>query len=188
MLDQLEMDKRNFKVIAEEGKTQIVFDQIFAEKVGGGIVKNSSFDLVPGLAVSSDGNVIKGYRVVEAASTSSSEIKIAKGSGVAVGDILAKGSVAASCTAVDTKSSVDYDVVTVSLGVELAIGDVLYEAASVSSDSATPKHTPAYLLGSYVPANSGDELVKLVNGANIRKETAPVADEVVAMMKGITKI
>ena len=53
---------------------------------------------------------------------------------------------------------------------------------------ATLAGVPVYLVGDDVPANSGDFMVKLVNGANIRKETAPVADEVVAQMKGISKV
>ena len=183
------MDKtKRFNVI-EPGKSDPnVFDQIFAEKVGGGLVKNSSFDLYPGIAVSADGEVIKGYQVVEAADKSATTIKIAKNSGIAVGDVLAKGKVGVACTAVDTTSSTTFDTVTVTLGVALSKGDVLYQAAAASTSAAAPKYTPAFLLGQFVEANSGDELVQLVNGANIRKETAPVADEVVALMKGIFKI
>lgn len=181
------MNKRNFQVIEPESNIPVVFDQIFAEKVGGGNVKNSVFDLFPGMAVSEDGHVIKGYRLVESALKAATSIKIAKHSGIAVGDVLGTGKVAVACSDVDYSNS-DFDLVTVSLNMELNKGAVLYEAKSVSSDAAEPKYVPAYILGTYVPANSGDELVKLVNGANIRKETAPVADEVVAMMKGIFKI
>ena len=175
--------------VTDPGKNDpVVFDQIFAEKVGGGLVKNSSFDLYPGVAVSGDGNVIKAYKVVEDAADSATSIKIAKNSGVAKGDIIAKGKVGVACTAVDTTSSADFDTVTVKLTVAVSKGDILYQAAAASADAAVPVHTPKYLLGEFVEANSGDELVKLVNGANIRKETAPVADEVVALMKGIEKI
>lgn len=183
------MDKKKRFNVTDPGKNDpVVFDQIFAEKVGGGLVKNSAFDLYPGIAVSTDGDVIKAYRVVENADSNASTIKIAKGSGVAKGDVIAKGKVAVACTAVDTSSSQDFDTVSVKLTVAVKTGDILYEAAAASADSAVPKHTPAFLLGQFVEANSGDELVKLVNGANIRKETAPVADEVVALMKSVSKI
>ena len=185
------MDKTKRFSVTDAGKNDpIVFDQIFAEKVGGGLVKNSPFDLYPGTAVSEDGNVIKAYKVVEDAADNATSIKIAKNSGIALGDVIAKGKVGVACTAVDTTTSADFDTVTVTLGAAVSKGDVLYQAASASTSSspAAPIHTPKYLLGEFVEANSGDELVKLVNGANIRKETAPVADEVVALMKSIEKI
>lgn len=185
------MDKTNrFYVKDPAAKNPIIFDQIFAEKVGGGLVKNSSFDLYPGMAVSEDGNIIKAYKVVEDAAEDATSIKIAKNSGIAKGDVIAKGNVGVACTAVDTTTSADFDTVTVTLGVAVSKGYVLYQAASASTNSspAAPIHTPKYLLGEFIPANSGDELVKLVNGANVRKETALVADEVVALMKNISMI
>ena len=191
------MDKtKRFYVKEPAAKDPIIFDQIFAEKVGGGTVKNCAFDLYPGMAISEDGYPIKAYVVVEDAANDATSIKIKKNSGIAVGDILAKGKVGVACTAIDTTTSSEYDAVTVSLGVAVSAGDILYqsaqESAAASGDDpavdASPKYTPKYLLGQFIEANSGDELVKLVNGANVRKETAPVADEVVALMKGITKI
>lgn len=183
------MDKTKRFSVTDPGKNApIVFDQIFAEKVGGGLVKNSPFDLYPGMAVSADGDVIKAYKVVEDALESASSIKIAKNSGIVKGDVIAKGKVGVACTDVDTTTSKDFDTVTVKLTVAVSKGDILYQAASASADAAAPVHAPKYLLGEFVEANSGDELVKLVNGANIRKETAPVADEVVALMKSIDKI
>ena len=53
------------------------------------------------------------------------------------------------------------------------------------SVDATPKVVPAFVLGTFLPANCGDELAKLVNGANVRKETALFPAEIADMMKGI---
>ena len=68
------------------------------------------------------------------------------------------------------------------MGVEIAIGTVLYQAKAASADSAEPIYQPAYILGSPAYAE-GDQEVRLINGANLRKETAPISEEVVAMMK-----
>lgn len=180
----------NFKVIEPAAVQPIVFDIIFAEKVGGGRVKNCAYDLPVGVAVDAEGNAIKAFKVVEAAESDATSLKIAKGSGVAVDDVIATGNAAAVVTAVDSTGDA-YDVVTVSLGVAVEAGKVLFEGSTVGSGSgsgagesasATPKYTPMFVLGEFIPANSGDKLVKLVNGANVRKETILIADELLALM------
>lgn len=60
--------------------------------------------------------------------------------------------------------------------------------AEVTGADAEPLYTPEYLLGQEIPAGQGDKLVKLVNIAVVRKETVPVADEVLALMSGIKKV
>lgn len=184
--------KVNFKYSEPGANDPIIFEQVFAEKPGGGMVPNPSFDLLPGTAIGldSDGKYapIKAFRVVEDAESSAISIKIAKGSGVAKGDIIATGKLGVACTAVDTTTSDEYDIVTVTLGVAVKKGQVLYQAASASSNAAAPIYTPQYLIYARVFAGEGDQRVRFVNGANIRKETAPVADEVVALMSGIHKV
>lgn len=169
----------------------IVFEQIFAEKPGGGLLANHTFDVKEGMAVGLNANgkyqAIKAAMLYEDASASATTIKVKKGSGVAANDFLATGKKAVKVTKVVTTEA-NYDVLTISLGVELKVGNVLYQAAAASDSAAELAVVPVYLVGDDVPANSGDFMVKLVNGANIRKETAPVADEVVAQMKGISKV
>ena len=111
-------------------------------------------------------------------------IKIAKGSGVAVGDIIATGKKGVACTAIDT-SNEEYDLVTVTLGVAVTEGSVLYQAKEASASAAEPLVAPDYVTGNWVHANKGDQLVRLINGANLRKETANVAPEVVALLPTI---
>ena len=169
----------------------IIFEQIFAEKPGGGLLANHTFDVKEGMAVGLNANgkyqAIKAAILYEDAASSATTLKVRKLSGVAVNDFLATGKKAVKVTkVVDTDPN--YDVLTISLGVELKAGNVLYQAAAASDAAAEMAVTPVYLVGDDVPANSGDFMVKLVNGANIRKETAPVADEVVALMKGIAKV
>ena len=183
--------EKNFKFIAAGTPEPVIFEKIFAEKPGGGMLPNQSYDVPAGVALGYDSNgklaVIKAYKVVAAAESSDTSIKIAKGSGIAVGDVLATGKKGVASTAVD-KSNAAYDTVTVSMGVALAEGAILYQAASASASAAVPVYTPKYILGTNVFAGEGDKEVKLVNGANIRKETAMVSDEVVALMKTKEKV
>jgi hypothetical protein len=177
----------NFKVTNPAPVEPIVFDIIFAEKVGGGIVKNCAYDLPVGVAIDAAGNAVKCYEVVENAASDATSIKIKKGSGVASGDVIAKGKKGVASTALDTTNA-EYDIVTVSLGVAVSAGDRLYQATAASASSATPKYTPKFVLGEFIPANSGDKLVKLVNGANVRKETIKIADDMLALMPLITAL
>lgn len=171
----------------------IIFETILSEKPGGGLVKNPEFDLKPGIAMSQDTDglyiPIKGYRLITEVKTADTTIKIAKGSGIKKGDVIAHGKVGVACTKVDTDTSDDYDIVTVTMGVAIAQDTVLYQAAEAadgSSATAAPIHKPEYILGTFVKAGEGDFEARLIRGASLRKETAPVAAEVVDLMKGIT--
>lgn len=182
---------RYFKKIDAGVPEPVIFEKIFAEKPGGGLMPNQASDVPAGVALGYDNEgklaVIKGYRLVAPVAAADTTIKIAKGSGVAVGDIIATGTKGVACTAVDV-SNEEYDTVTVTLGVDVESGKVLYQAKAASADAAVPAITPKYILGTNVFAGEGDKEVKLVNGANIRKETALVSDEVVALMKSIEKV
>lgn len=189
------MDK-NFKFNEAPAKEPVIFDHIFAEKVGGGLVKNAAYDRHPGLAVSADGTCLKAARLVEAITAESTSIKVAKDSGFAVGEFVGSGvgesGVAVAITAIDSSHD-DYDILTATLGVALSKGAVVYQAKAASAAAsgndpavlAEPKIAPVYVLGTFLPANCGDELAKLVNGANVRKETALFPAEIAALMKGI---
>lgn len=184
--------KVGFNYHEAPARKPIVFETIVAEKNGGGMLANSAVDLAEGLAVGLNADKmfapIKALVVVEDADSSATTIKVAKNSGMVANEFYAKGKKSVAATAIDTTTSKVHDLVTISLGVAVKKGDILYQCAAASASAASPIFTPMYLLGADVPANSGDVLVKLVNVANIRKETAPVADEVVALMKGIAKI
>ena len=171
----------------------IVFEQVFAEKPGGGLLANHDYEVKAGTAVGlANGKyqAIKAAVLFEDATSSATSLKVKKGSGVLVGDFLATGAKAVKVTKIDSTNA-NYDILTITLGVEVKAGKVLYQATAAADGSSTKAETPvapAYLVGNDVPANSGDFMVRLVNGANVRKETAPVADEVVALMKGIAKV
>lgn len=180
----------NFKYNDPAAAEPIRIEQVFAEKPGGGLVENPTFDAPATTAVGEkDGKfaLIKAYRLVADVATSDTTISIAKGSGVAVGDVIAAGKKGVACTKVDT-SAADKDVVTVTLGVELVAGTVLYQAKAASASAAEPLHTPVYIIGHGVKANEGDQTVRLINGANIRKESANIASEVAALLPTINLV
>lgn len=174
----------NFKFKDAAKVDPVRIEQVFAEKPGGGLVANPSFEVAPTTAVAEvNGKFvpIKAYRLAAAVVAADTTIKIEKGSGVAVGDAIGHGTKAVVCTKVD-ESNADYDVVTVTLGVDIAAGVVLFEAAAASADKAAPAHTPVFVTGNRVPANQGDFPVRLINAANLRKETACIAPEVAALL------
>jgi len=170
----------------------VVIEQVYAEKPGGGMLENQAYDVKQGTAVYQKANSnlfapIKSYKLYAAVTSDDTTIKIEKGSGIAVGDVIGKAKKAVASTAVDT-SNAAYDEVTVTMGVSIAKGTILYQAASASSNAASPVGTPVYVVGNDVPANNGDKPVRLINGANLRKETAPIAAEVVALIPTINLV
>lgn len=163
-------------------------EQVYAEKPGGGRVANPGFDIPATTAVGKNGSglyvPVKAYRLSEGAGADATEIKIEKGSGVQPGDILATGRKGVACTAVDASDG-EFDRVTVTLGVALTKGAVLYQAKAASASAAEPVVTPEYVTGNTVPAGKGDQRVRLINGANLRKETANISGEVAALLPTI---
>ncbi len=239
---------RNFEFNPAGAPEPIYFEQIIAEKPGGGLLANQDFDVKKSEAVGLNASglyaPIKAYRLVEAATAESTTIKIAKGSGIKKGDVIATGKIGVACTNVDTTTSDDYDVVTVSLGIAISVGKVLYQAKEASVQAgyydakstttgkltvvandaqsvaegeikledvtpyqgtksplavgdyvilkqqldAEPIYTPKYVSGTNVDANKGDYEIRLINHANLRKETALIADEVLELLPGIALV
>lgn len=176
-----------FKFNDPQAPKPVRIEQVYAEKPGGGRVANPSFDVPQTTAVGLDGEIykpIKAYRLYDKALADDTTIKVRKGSGVAVGDIIATGKKGVACTAVDN-SNPDYDLVTVTLGVALAEDTVLYQAASASTNAAAPIYAPEYVIGNDLQAGEGDQLVRLINGANLRKATANISPEVAALIPTI---
>lgn len=180
----------NFKFKDAAKVDPVRIEQVIAEKPGGGLVANPAFEIAPTTAVAEENGKfvpIKAYRLMAAVVAADTTIKIEKGSGVAANDVIGHGKLGVKCTKVDY-SNPDYDLVTVTLGKEIAADTVLYQAKAVSTDAAEPIYTPAYIVGNRVPANEGDFPVRLINGANLRKETACIAPEVAALLPLITLV
>jgi hypothetical protein len=185
------IEMKRFHYDSEGEAAPVRIEQVFAEKPGGGLVADPGFDAPETTAVgkNSDGKfaVIKSYRLVSDVNVSDTTVSIAKGSGIAVGDALAYGKKAVACTAVDTTGD-DKDVVTVTMGVDIAAGESLYQAKAASADAAAPILTPEYILGNAVFGGRGDQPVRLVNGANVRKETACIGSDIEALLVTIKRV
>lgn len=181
----------NFKYTVPDAVDPIRIEQVFAEKPAGGIIAAPTFNVPSTTAVGFNGSSklapIKAYRLVAAVAAVDTKIKIAKGSGVVVGDVIARGKKGVACTAVNTTNA-DYDEVTVTMGIVIANGTVLYQAAAASADSAVPIYTPKFVTGNDIVGNEGAQSVRLITGANLRKETANISDEVVAMLPTINLV
>lgn len=147
------------------------------------------FDAPETTAVYKEGDkfkCIKGYRLVKKNETADTTIQIAKGSGVAVGDVLAYGKKGVACTEIDTTNE-SYDVVTVTMGVAIPVGAVLYQAKSAGS-SAQPIGTPVYVTGNKVFGGKGDQPTRLINGANLREVTANIGSDIAAILPTINLV
>ena len=180
----------NFTETAAAAVQPVIFEKIIGEKPGGGIVANTAIDLPAGTAVGVNAGTlkpIKADRLVKAVLSGDTEIEIAKGSGIVSGDFIGVGAKAVASTGL-VSTNATKDVVTVTLGVAVAIGTVLYQAAGASASSAVTLYTPAYLTGAPVIAGLGDRLIKLVNMAIVRKETVNASPEVLALLTSIKAV
>ena len=166
-----------FKYQEAQKPEPVRIEQVFAEKPGGGLVANPDYDVPPTSAVGYDVSTglykpIKCYKLVASV----------------------------ACAAVDTTNA-DYDLVTVTLGVAIDIEDEdpwLYQSKVESAEAsgndpavdAEPKYKPEYITGKtdWVYAGKGDQSVKLINGANVRKETANISAEIEALLPTIKRV
>lgn len=182
----------NFEFKAAGKNEPVYFEQVFAEKPGGGVIAAPDFDAEPTTAVGVDTSgklkLIKGYKLAKAVAAADTSIKLEKGSGIKAGEFIGHGKKALAAGAVTEGD--DYDTVTVTMGVVIAAGTVLFQAKGASSETvdAEPLLTPKYVIGGWVRKGKGDQEVRLVNGANLRKDTANVAEEVAALLPGITLV
>jgi hypothetical protein len=186
------MDVR-FKYNEPAEADKIYFEQIFAEKPGGGIVRNPGIDYPPSTPVYVNANKGKFYiyptiTVIEEVSADSSKIKIEK-TEISNGLAIAFGKKAINIMSNDA-SNAKYDVlnIRVAFGVKIPAGTKLYIATAESDNDATPSNHPVFVTGDWVYANQGDQRVRLINGANLRKETANIASEVAALLPGINLV
>lgn len=177
----------NFKHQNPAKPDPIYIEQVFAEKPGGGVVNKPSFDAPPTTAVGKDthGNLvlIKAARLVKVANTSDTTIEVAKGHGFVKNDFIGNGKKSVQITNIDSTSHPDKDLLTIAqFGKTVAVGTVLYQAKDAQESTAVPVVTPLFVTGNAIKGGEGDQTVRLINGANLRKETANIASEVAALL------
>ena len=180
--------KDAFKYNEAPAKEPVRIEQVYAEKPSGGVVVEPGFDAPETTAVgvlsSGKFGVIKGYRLIEAVAVADTTISIEKGSGVVKNDIIAYGRKGVKCTAVNSTDA-NKDVITATMGVVIPAGTVLYQAKAESEDAAEPLYKPKYVTGNKIFAGKGDQPVRLINGANLRKETANIGEDIAAGLSNI---
>jgi hypothetical protein len=87
---------------------------------------------------------VKNVRVVEAANSGATSLKVQKGSLIYTGAFLGSGTGGTTVSAINTAASADYDVLTVTATTEnIAKGAVLFEASA--ADGKTPLRTANFL-------------------------------------------
>lgn len=198
------MDVR-FKYNEPAEAEKIYFEQIFAEKPGGGIVVNPGIDYPPSTPVVESNTpgqyaALLQFKVYEDTPKGTPVIKIEKAPfGHNGNDMLANLSIGFKKQAVEIQSfnanDPDFDRISIktNFSSDLKKGDVLYIAKAASEDNAevnweTSGGKPVFVTGDWVYANEGDQTVRLINGANLRKETANIASEVAALLPGINLV
>lgn len=200
------MDVR-FKYNEPAEAEKIYFEQIFAEKPGGGVVvKGEVIDIPPTTPVvespSNPGRYMfylqfvvyedtpKGTPILKIEKTpyrdSGPNVFPTKAIGFKKQAVEIQGFSTAdpNCDKISLKASFSSD---------LKKGDILYIAKAASEDNAevdweTSGGKPVFVTGDWVYANQGDQAVRLINGANLRKETANIASEVAALLPGINLV
>lgn len=127
----------NFTHTDAQTPEPIRIEQVFAEKPGGGIVANPTFDLPPTTPVAYDSEKEQFVALVTYDSTNKKYVaKTTAGTG----------------------------------------------------GGAATTDAPEYVTGAWVYANKGDQHVRLINGANLRKETAVITKEQAALIPTINLV
>lgn len=195
----------NFKYNEPAEAEKIYFEQIFAEKPGGGIVRCETFDVPPSYPVveipENPGmyQIFFQFKVYDNLSKGGTYLKVHKNifneesTSTLRGLFIACGK--ESVEIADFETSPEYDVITLktAFSKDVAKGSMLYFAESASANDAKAYLTmmggaPVFVTGDWVYANQGDQAVRLINGANLRKETANIASEVAALLPTINLV
>ena len=182
-------------------------EQVFAERPGGGVVVDPGYDVPETTAVGDNGDgrfaVIKSARLLTKATKSTTKaFDVEKGHGFKQGEFIGYGKEAIAITSI-TDTDPNKDVINVSAGfttTDINAGESFFQAkaaADGSSATAEPIHKPEYIIsvgdpiaqnGIAVPTGHGDIHVRLINGANVRKETACIGADIEALLPGIKRV
>ena len=188
------MDVR-FKYNEPSEAEKIYFEQIFAEKPGGGVVKCSFSNIIRDIPPTTpvlqlpDGRIELDYQFtvledVEVGSTTINiELPFFKCADFTPFSVGYEGELSKIASAKETEYGIQLTVENPFLR-KITKGTVLW----VSYGNPEPNKNFKYVTGDWVYANEGNLAVRLINGANLRKETANIASEVAALLPGINLV
>lgn len=199
--------KNQFQYKEAPTPAPIRIEQVWAEKPKGGLLKDAGYDVVETTPVglASDGykyQVIKQAKVKTKYTTGTSLV-IEKGSGIKANEFIAFGKIAKKVTIIDTTSAADKDTITLESQFDsttIEVGDFLFQAKKTADGSTTvaePIVKPLYIVSDGNPraangivafAGEGDTPVRLINGANVRKETCNFGAEIEALLPGVHRV
>lgn len=198
--------KNEFVYNAAETPAPIRIEQVIAEKRGGGLLKDAGYNVpeTTPVGLDTDGKykVIKCAKVKTQYSGSGTSLVVEPGSGIAKDDFIAFGGMAVQVSAVSSAADKDTLTITALTGKTINIGDFVYQAAKAATGAdaenmAEPIVKPIFIVSDGHPtarngivafAGNGDTPVRLINIANVRKETCCFGAEIEAMMPGITRV
>jgi hypothetical protein len=188
------MDVR-FKYNEPAEAEKIYFEQIFAEKPGGGVVKWSFSNIIRDIPPTTpvielpDGRIEfePQFTVLEDVEVGSTTINIElpyfKCDDFTFFSVGYKDELSKIASAKETEHGIQLTVEN-PFSRKITKGTVLW----VSYGKPEPNPNLKYVTGDWVYANQGDQAVRLINGANLRKETANIASEVAALLPGINLV
>lgn len=197
--------KNEFVYNNAETPAPIRIEQVIAEKPGGGLLKDAGYNVpeTTPVGLDTDGKykVIKCAKVKTKYSGSETSLVVEPGSGIAKNDFIAFDGMAVQVTAVSSASDKDTLTIGALTGKNINIGDFVYQASKAAKgadeDVAAPIVKPLYIVSDGHPtarngivafAGNGDTPVRLINIANVRKETCCFGAEIEAMLPGITRV
>lgn len=198
--------KNQFQYNEAPTPAPIRIEQVWAEKPKGGLLEDAGYDVVETTPVglASDGykyQVIKQAKVKTKYTTGTSLV-VEKGSGIKANEYVAFGKIAKKVTNIDT-SATDKDTITLESQFDattIEVGDFVYQAKATADGSSTmaePIVKPLYIVsdGNQRAANSivafagdGDTPVRLINGANVRKETCNFGADIEALLPSVHRV
>lgn len=199
--------KNRFQYNEAEKPAPIRIEQVWAEKPGGGLLLDAGFDVPETTAAGLDTTTGK-YKVIKSAKVhtkyagSGTTIVVQKGSGFKQGEFIAFGKIAKTISKVDT-SNAEKDTITIDeafTGVNIEVGEHLFQATKDvdgSKEVATAIVKPVFIVaagdtsatnGIVAFAGNGDTPVRLINGANVRKETCNFGADIEEMMSGVHRV
>ena len=196
--------KNQFQYNDPQKAAPIRIEQVWAEKPGGGLLMDAGFEVPETTAVGLDESgkykAIKSAKVITKYNNGTgTTIEVAKGHGFQKGEFIAFGGMAKTISSITT-SDPNKDTITINAvmtSVTINVGEHMYQAKAAVDTDAVPIVAPIYIVSDGHPTASngivaypgnGDTPVRLINGANVRKETCNFGADIEKLLPGIHRV